>query len=183
MANNKPLKFILISGHAGAGKDTFADILVETLTKKCYTVLKTHYADLLKYVCEKYLGWDGKKDKYGRTILQTVGTDIVRRKNPNFWVDFILTCVAPLNMWDFIIIPDTRFPNEISRVKEEGYDVMHINIIRPNNNILTFEQSNHASETSLNDVSPDYTLVNDGSIADLKQHIANIFDCWTLKTF
>ena len=81
-------------------------------------VLITHYADLLKYICRTFFKWNGEKDDYGRTLLQQVGTNIVGAKQPDFWVDFI---ISVLNLfegsWDIVIIPDCRFVNEVEKMK------------------------------------------------------------------
>ena len=60
------MNIICISGKAGHGKDTLAGVLEEKLTQKGERVLITHYADLLKWMCEKLFGWDGVKDEAGR---------------------------------------------------------------------------------------------------------------------
>lgn len=166
-------KFILISGHAGSGKDTTADLISAELTAKEYSVLKIHYADLLKYICTKFFNWNGKKDEKGRTLLQTVGTDLVRSKNENFWVDFVLDCVKLFNMWNYVIIPDVRFPNEIGRVKLKGYDVLHIRVNRESN-ILTDKQRLHESETALDNIKPDIVINNDSTKEELKNRITEI---------
>ena len=169
----KQPKFIILSGHAGAGKDTVADFICENLKTKEYSVLKIHYADLLKYICTKFFNWDGKKDEKGRTLLQTVGTDLVRKKNENFWIDFVLDCVKLFNMWDYVIIPDARFPNEIGRVKLKGYEVLHIRVNRESN-ILTDKQRLHESETALDNIKPDIVIDNDATKEELKNLITEI---------
>ena len=83
------IKVILFSGKATSGKDASAFILKELLEQDNKTVLITHYADLLKFICKNIMGWDGIKDEKGRRILQKVGTDTIRKQNPDYWVDFI----------------------------------------------------------------------------------------------
>jgi len=50
------MKVICISGKAQHGKDTSANLLREELVNQCQSVLVTHYADLLKYICRKVSG-------------------------------------------------------------------------------------------------------------------------------
>lgn len=108
------MQVIAISGKAQHGKDTSAKILKNMLEADGYRVLITHYADLLKYMCRTFFGWNGEKDDAGRHILQYVGTDIIRQKRPDFWVDFVTDVLALFpDDWDFVLIPDCRFPNEI----------------------------------------------------------------------
>ena len=133
-----------------------------------------HFSDLIKYICKEYFNWNGKKDSAGRSLLQQIGTDIVREKNPTFWVDYLVSIVSIFNeFWDYVIIPDTRFPNEISRFKEAGISTIHIRVNRGEDfyNGLTEEQNNHISETSLNDVTPDIKIDNLGTLKDLENSI------------
>ena len=92
------MKILAISGHAQNGKDTVAGLLRDALKDDGNRVLVAHYADLLKYMCRTFFDWDGNKDEKGRYILQYVGTDIIRKQAPDFWVDFVssVLCFAPL---------------------------------------------------------------------------------------
>ena len=169
------MKIITISGHAQNGKDTVANIIRKNLIERQYDVLVTHYADLLKYICKTFFDWDGNKDEHGRHILQYVGTDIIRKKDPDFWVDFISSVLKFFdNYWDWVIIPDTRFPNEIDKLKSNGFDVTHIRVERANyENSLTHKQQTHLSETALDGITPDYYINNDGSLEDLESLISD----------
>lgn len=167
------VKVITISGKAQNGKDTTAGLLKAALEADGYKVLITHYADLLKYICKQFFGWDGQKDDAGRHILQYVGTDIIRQKRPDYWVGFV-TSVLELfpNEWDYVLIPDCRFPNEIDYLKEAGMDTVNLRVVRKNfKSPLTPEQQAHPSETALDDVEPDYYITNNGSMTDLKRNV------------
>lgn len=163
------MKIICISGKAGAGKDTLAKCIELTLAEAGQRVLITHYADLVKYVCKTFFKWDGNKDEKGRTLLQKVGTDIVRSKDPNFWVNFIEEILYFFqNEWDCVIIPDTRFPNEIQNLISAGHDVYHVRITRPIQGIaMTDKQKSHSSETALDKYSYDYVIHNSGDVNSL----------------
>ena len=162
-------KVVCISGKAQHGKDTSATILKDLLEVDGKKVLITHYGDLVKYICKTFFGWDGNKDETGRAILQRVGTDEVRAQRPNYWVDFVVGILQMFpNEWDYILIPDTRFPNEIDSLKEVGFDVTHVRIIRaPFISPLTPEQQMHISETALDGVRADIYILNSGSVGDL----------------
>lgn len=170
------MKVILISGKAQHGKDTTAAILRERLTQDGKRVLTTHYADLLKYICRSFFDWNGEKDEKGRQILQYVGTDVIRKKCPGFWVDFIRSVLSFFgDNWDYVLIPDTRFPNEIYEMKEAGFDTLHLRVRRPFYiSHLTEEQQRHPSETALDGTVPDLWIENTGSLEDLK-HAVNDF--------
>jgi hypothetical protein len=163
------MKVLAISGHAQNGKDTVADLVKTKLRNDGHKVLITHYADLLKYMCRSFFDWDGNKDEKGRHILQYVGTDIIRKKSPDFWVDFIISVLTNFNeYWDYVIIPDVRFPNELDKLIQHNFDVIHARVVRQNfESSLTEEQKNHPSETALDNVIPDAYINNYGTIDDL----------------
>lgn len=160
------VKVIAVSGHAQNGKDTAAKMIKLKLQSDGYKVLIIHYADLLKYICKSFFDWDGSKDEYGRTLLQRVGTDIVRKQNPDYWVDFVADMLNFFDgEWDYVIIPDTRFSNEIQHLRERNIYTIHLRITRPEfASPLTAEQQLHPSETSLDDISPDYLIENDSGL-------------------
>lgn len=168
------MQVITISGKAECGKDTTATVLKTELETLGYSVLITHYADLLKYVCKQFFGWNGKKDEEGRTLLQIVGTEGIRTKEPTYWVDFVKQILEFFpNEWDFVLIPDTRFPNEIDGMKE-GFQTISVKIVRPNfENSLTEEQRNHVSETALDNYIFDYIITNPGTMNGLQKEVEN----------
>ena len=145
------MKIITISAKARHGKDLTAQIMKEKLEDAGKKVFIVHYGDYVKYVCKEYFGWNGNKDETGRTILQRIGTDIVRAKNPNFWVETVERLINIFqDDFDYFIIPDCRFPNEITYLKDKGYNVTTLKVVRLNFvNDLTEEQKNHPSETAL----------------------------------
>lgn len=153
-------KLILISAKAQHGKDFTANILKEKLEANNQKVLITHYADYLKFICKEYFGWDGTKNEVGRTLLQYIGTDKARKNNPNIWVSVINELIKAIGEdYDYILIPDTRFPNEIDFMKSQSYDVVAMRIKRLDfENSLTEEQRQHMSEIALDDYKFDYYI-------------------------
>lgn len=165
------MKVITISGKAQAGKDTTAKVIKDKLNSEGHSVLITHYADLLKYQAKTLFDWNGKKDDVGRSLLQHLGTDIVRKKNPDYWVDYVSDMLWMYrDHWDYVLIPDARFPNEINQMKEQ-FDCITIKVISDYDNGLTEEQKNHPSETALDDFSFDYTIVNNRTVLGLNTAI------------
>lgn len=165
------MKIFCISGKAQHGKDTTANFMCEALEEKGKSVLIFHYADLLKYIAKQYFGWDGVKDENGRKLLQELGTDVIRKKNPDYWVMFAVGFLRLfIDRWDYVLIPDCRFPNEINVLKEAGFDVTHIRVKRPNfDNGLTPEQQWHPSEIALDNIKADQIITNAGTLNDLKE--------------
>lgn len=156
------MKVICISGKARHGKDTAATRLEDELNRKGYKVLVAHYADLLKYICKTFFGWNGEKDEKGRQILQYVGTDIIRKQMPDYWVNFIISILTLFkNEWDYVLIPDCRFPNEIEKLKQSDITTYTLRIERENfKSDLTEEQLNHISETALDNFEFDHVIKN-----------------------
>ena len=176
------MKVICISGKAQNGKDTTAMLLRDYLTAAGERVLIAHYGDLVKYVCRQFFGWDGVKDEKGRTILQHVGTDVVRTKDPEYWVNFIVGILKLFDgEWDYVLIPDCRFPNEIDCMKKAGFDTIHIRIVRDGFvSPLTPEQQAHPSETALDSVMPDTIIHNAGSLGELNSAVIRWLNDWSL---
>ena len=167
------MKVFCISGKAGAGKDTLGTQIETNLKEHGLNALVIHYADLLKWICSKYFGWDGSKDVKGRSLLQYVGTEQIRSKEPDYWVNFVIDIMKFFpDTWDAVIIPDCRFPNEIEKLREAGFDVVHIRIERPGYNILTEEQMKHPSEVALDNYPVDIRVRNDGTLWDLYHNYA-----------
>lgn len=156
------MKVICISGKAEHGKDTLAGMMKEVLEQKGERVLITHYGDLVKYVAKTFFNWDGLKNEEGRTLLQYIGTDKVRQKNVNFWVEFIAEILDIFSdRWDVVLIPDCRFANEIDVLLNNGFSVTSVRINRENHvSALTPDQLSHASETSVDDIIADYIVTN-----------------------
>ena len=167
------MKVICISGKAQHGKDTTAGFLKEALERCGYSVLIAHYGDLLKYICRTFFDWNGEKDEYGRTLLQEIGTDYIRKNEPDYWVAFVESILRNFpDKWDFVLIPDCRFPNEIEFLRSKGYDVTHIRVVRPYfDSPLTEEQRKHPSETALDGYDADLYVFNDDTMAKLEDRI------------
>lgn len=172
------MKVIAISGKAQHGKDTTAGYLKEFLEARGKKVLIAHYGDLVKYVCKTFFDWDGVKDEKGRTLLQHVGTDKIREQNPDYWVSFIGDMLTFFRgEWDYVLIPDCRFPNEVEHLKKKGFDVTHVRVVRENfQSPLTEEQQRHPSETALDEDKPHLLVINRGSLTDLRYAVSNVVD-------
>jgi len=171
-------KIILFSGSAESGKTFSLNILKEKLESYDKKVMVLNFADCLKFVAREYFKWDGKKDDAGREILQKLGTDIIRRRNPRFWSGFVVNLVDVFYPdYDYFLIGDWRFPDEFYCF---GYlefgSVITIRIIRKNfNNSLTDEQKKHISEIALDDFDFDYILESESGIENLSREVEKLF--------
>ena len=166
------MKICCISAKAQHGKDTAAKLIKENLEKKGQRVLITHYADLLKFICVKYFGWNEVKDEAGRTLLQYLGTDVVGAQNPAYWAEFIAGLLKMLpNTWDYVLIPDCRYPIEVSTMKDQ-FETVVLRVERPNfDNGLTEVQKQHASEVKMDDYKFDALIYNDGILEEFSEKV------------
>lgn len=157
-------KLILLSGKAEHGKTTTAELLKDALEKKGYNVVITRYAYYLKDLAVRYCHWNGIKDEHGRNLLQSLGTDIIRQKlnKPNFHVSRVCEDIEICQDFvNYVIIDDTRFPNEIYYPKMMFGDekVISIRVDRKDYvSSLTKEQQNHISEVALDNFDFDYRI-------------------------
>lgn len=157
------MKVILISGKAGSGKDFAASTLCSLLEKKERSYLVIHFADYLKMMCCLYFGWNGEKDKPGRDLLQHVGNDVFRKNDQNFFADIVNKTVSAISTYldyDYIIIPDLRYKNELETIKNnfESYTI-RVNRDGYTSN-LTDKQKNDISEISLDNYDFDFIIEN-----------------------
>lgn len=171
------MKVICISGHAQNGKDTVATMIKSQLVEAGSCVAVVHYADALKFICKTFFGWNGVKDAFGRALLQYVGTEVYREQDPNYWVNFMLSALRTVKkemIWDYVIIADCRFPNEVDCIKNE-FPTVYIRVERPGFcSPLTPEQQEHPSETALDDYPADITIINSGTVSDLENQVADL---------
>lgn len=153
-------KIILISGKAENGKTTAANKMKEVFENNGYKVVITRYAKYLKEIARDYCKWNGEKDEIGRTLLQKLGTEIIRQKmnKPDFHVGRICEDIEiAYDFVDYVIIDDVRYPNEIYYpLSKFGRDMIYTYRVErvnadgtPFDNSLSEEQKKHLSETSL----------------------------------
>jgi hypothetical protein len=161
-----------ISGKAGAGKDTFYQLL------KCYLpyVENKKFADKLKQVCSIISGLDiqdmytehGKElylEQYNMTVgqmQQQIGTEVFRAWDTNVWVKALLSEYLKYNKNVYWVITDVRFPNEAQAIRDAGGILIRINGQRTKTN----RDPNHISETAL-DTWNDWDYVIDNSETDI----------------
>jgi hypothetical protein len=105
-----------------------------------------------------------------RTLLQWWGTEFRRSANPSYWVNKHKEEVEKEKP-EVVLIPDVRFFNEVMYIGEYGDKVKVFNPRIP----LT--GTKHASEEELANYDGwDATIINDGSLDDLKQKAVDTFD-------
>ena len=176
------MKICCISAKAQHGKDTAAELIKEYLESRGQKVLITHFADLLNFICKKFFNWDGQKDEKGRTLLQYIGTDVVGAKNPAYWAEFIVSILKMFeNEWDYVLIPDCRYPVEVATV-ERSFDTVVLRVERPGfDNGLTEAQKNHPSEVDMDNYHFDLILYNDKGVEEFADKLAHFTEEYLLE--
>jgi hypothetical protein len=166
-------KVILLSGKAQSGKDSTANILVEKLPN----AIILHFADVLKFYAKQYFGWNGEKFGPQRDLLQWLGTNRVRKEMgwATYWAERVCDVIEILeDKFDYFIVADCRFPNEISYPKErlEDFDIISVRVIRKDfDNGLSEEQQNHESEVALDCCEFDYVIESESGLDNLNYAI------------
>lgn len=174
---------IALIGKAGSGKDTvawmlarqagytrlaFADPVREMALGIDPIVLEadeTGYGETYMTLSEAVAayGWEAAKRNIPevRRILQNAGM-AVREAQPDFWLDILLekwrSSPGP------VVVTDCRFSNEAVALYTRGFQL--VRVVRPGT-----AGDAHVSETELDNFPVDVTLVNDGSIEDLRKRV------------
>jgi DNA polymerase III delta prime subunit len=172
---NKPI-CILLSGKAGTGKTTVANLLRDIFIQKGYKDSNIYsFAKGVKDAAFFGFGWDGNKDEKGRTLLQDVGR-IGRKYNKDIWVSKLEKTYLGFNGFKIAIIDDWRFPNEYGYLKNNTvYSIYKVKIISPDREILKGTPAyDDVSETSLDDFEYfenfDFVIYNNCSMEDLNDY-------------
>lgn len=163
---------ITISGKAGHGKDTFAEIAIAVLKEKGIRARRLAFADYLKQEAQ-LLGWTGEKDAKGRTLLQNLSSLTKTYHGLDYYVKKVQKNIELLD-YDVFFITDTRHPYEVRPIK----NTVAVRIERPGyDNGLTKSQQKHISEVELDDYEGfDHYVINLGEREHLKEQIEIILE-------
>lgn len=166
------MQLVAITGKRGHGKSTAAGALEDLGWKHI------NFADPLRQIAMIAYGlsmhemldpvlketpltrWPYKSP---REILQRIGTEMFRGYVDDTWIEAFKRAAGE---HDRVVCSDCRFLNEGDAVRALGGAL--IRVINPHK-AATDVASQHASETEMDSIIVDHTLVNGGSIADLKQ--------------
>lgn len=152
-----------------------------------------------KYIEERITNWQTayKREYTVRSFLQQLGTEAIRNHiHINAWVnalfaDYKYIAIKQIDNLDNgeiypnWIITDVRFPNELEAVKEKDGITIRVNrdeICSLCNGVgcthcfngKVQNQSNHLSETALDNAEFDYTIENNGTIEELVVKVKEI---------
>lgn len=191
-----------ICGLIGSGKGTVADILVEH-----YDFQKLSFADSLKDGVAAMFGWPREllegdsiqsrewrelQDEFWtqelgtqitpRLVLQKVGTECMRQGfYDGIWVSLVKQKLQQ-NPAANTVIPDVRFPNEISMIHNQGGIVVEVRRGEQPGWAQQYRQSNiepvdiHASEWAWMQMPLDFIIPNNSTLKDLRSQVSNLLD-------
>lgn len=147
---------IAFAGNMRAGKDVSADYIKKKYINdaKLFSFAEPIY-DILHMVQDNL----GFKQEKNRLFLQFIG-DWARKQQSDIWVDKLIEKIN--NTTTSIFVTDSRYLNELLRLKKEGFIIIRINadenirIARGATNLT------HASELEL-DLFKDYDYIVDNN--------------------
>ncbi len=176
----KKPKIFIVSGKANSGKDTTCELINNLVRLRGLTSVNLQFSSYIKMYAKVISGWNGSEDTKPRSLLQEIGTSIIREKIDNeFFIKRIIGDIKVYSYYcDVITISDARLPEEIDSIYENFNDVIRINIKRPNfDNKLTGKEKNHRTEIGLDGYNNyDYVIINDGTLEDLNKKIDNLIN-------
>jgi len=107
---------------------------------------------------------EAKKHEEVRRLLQVIGTNAGREIiGDDVWVDIASEkALDALEEGFGVVLTDVRFTNEVDFVRELGGCI--VRITRPGVGPV----NGHISETALDGIVPDHTIVNDGTVEELQ---------------
>lgn len=191
---------IAIVGRAGHGKDTIGEVLVEAGAERVAfadPIKEMAHAGLgidrevlwgPAHVKEEVLAEWGCSVRH---ILQTLGTEWGRvHVDQDLWVKLALSRYIPkreaAGQLDFVVT-DVRYLNEARLLREAGFTL--IRVVRPGYGpppVAAWERwlhrltcgllgrTEHTSESELASIEVDETLVNDGTLEDLRRQARSL---------
>lgn len=125
-----------IAGYARTGKDTFGSILIKELKNVGLSAKKLSLAfelksDLDSFLTQKFgisaFTEDPKEKNFIRPLLICYGTDLMRKKDPEYWIKKLQKTIDINNNHGIIsVVCDIRFVNEASWLKQNGGILAHL---------------------------------------------------------
>lgn len=174
-----------LCGPAGAGKNTVAELLIDSdrcsfhqlafaePLYECISVITgISPAGLQKRsVKETVIPWIGKSP---RQMLQSLGTEWGREMiHPEIWIRITMERATPhLAVGRSVVVTDVRFDNEAQAIIDAGGEVWKV--ARPGWRCLDAGTSGHQSEAGVSEHLIARTIDNSGSLDDLRRQLSAV---------
>lgn len=162
---NLERKFPLIQKEFDTKEKTYYTVLANAVTGERTAISNKNDPFLHKIFTERNINIYWGMDSKDRDILQFWGTNYRRNLcNENYWINKLLPKIENLmkdNNTEYIIIPDTRFKNEVNAIRSlGGYYVKIVRVDEQGNLYLHDDKIHeHESEKDLDNYPPDATIV------------------------
>ena len=172
---------IALVGNAGSGKDTVSNI-ISSQYKDTFSVA---FADELKRMCAEMINdiarsyeipnvWfpiyshsqNDSKDLL-RPLWQWFGTDLIRNKFPNYWINRLAVRINSNGYSKNIVITDCRFENEAEWARENGFFIAKLTGRFRN-------APDHDSERHVQHIRADMEYNNIGTEEDLRKWVTEV---------
>lgn len=159
-----------LAGYAQSGKDTVAQILVDkygferrafadTIRNVLYELNPFVITEPLQIIVDSE-GWDKAKQRPEvRRLLQKLGVAARNHIHEKVWINAAL---SNMQLTSNYVITDVRFANEVYALRDMGAEIWRVE--RPGVGPV----NNHISETQLEELTADRTLLNGGTLEELE---------------
>ena len=119
-------KIFIITGKANSGKDTTAEFINNYVKLKGLKAVNLQFSYYIKMYAKEISGWDGNEDNKPRSLLQTLGTDIIRKQiDEMLFINRIIQDIMVYSYYfDVITISDGRLPIELDSIKHTFSNVI-----------------------------------------------------------
>jgi len=178
---------LALSGKFYSGKSIAAEILAREfgfVRLSLADELKAMAAEIVQFL-QEHGGLEqagvllDKTTPLGRQWLQWLGTDLIRKRDADFWVRLLLRKLRTMQR-DNVVVDDVRFRNEAYALRQVGFKLIRIETSEATRRrraqalgaVLVPEREGHPSETDLDEfLFWDAILSGDEPIHDFRETV------------
>lgn len=157
---------IALTGYAQSGKSTAVGMIREmrpwfrqvNFKDALIKEIEQYFPKVLEKLREEHQMTNkelfSKKPGVMRELMQNFGTELRRSENPDYWTKKWWDSIKDI---ENVLVDDCRFLNEAQVIRDNGGII--IRMIRTDKE----NTSTHQSETEMNLIAPDYTIITNGN--------------------